>query len=38
VPFRLAGNLLFLSGLGPRRAIETTITGKAGAALTVEQG
>jgi enamine deaminase RidA (YjgF/YER057c/UK114 family) len=38
VPFRLAGNLLFLSGVGPRRADETMITGKVGAELTVEQG
>jgi len=38
VPFRLAGNLLFLSGVGPRRPDETMITGKVGADLTVEQG
>jgi enamine deaminase RidA (YjgF/YER057c/UK114 family) len=38
VPFRLAGSLLFLSGVGPRRADETMITGKLGADLTVEQG
>jgi enamine deaminase RidA (YjgF/YER057c/UK114 family) len=38
VPFRLAGNLLFLSGVGPRRADETMITGKIGADLTVAQG
>ena len=38
MPFRLAGNLLFLSGVGPRRADETMITGKVGADLTVEQG
>jgi enamine deaminase RidA (YjgF/YER057c/UK114 family) len=37
VPFRLAGNLLFLSGVGPRSADETMITGKVGADLTVEQ-
>jgi len=37
VPFRLAGNLLFLSGVGPRRADETMITGKVGADLTVDQ-
>jgi enamine deaminase RidA (YjgF/YER057c/UK114 family) len=37
VPFRLAGNLLFLSGVGPRRADETMITGKVGADVTVEQ-
>jgi enamine deaminase RidA (YjgF/YER057c/UK114 family) len=38
VPFRLAGNLLFLSGVGPRRADETMISGKLGADLTVAQG
>ena len=38
VPFRLAGNLLLLSGVGPRRADETMITGKLGADLTIEQG
>lgn len=38
VPFRLAGNLLFLSGVGPRRADESMITGKVGAEVSVEQG
>ena len=38
LPFRLAGNLLFLSGVGPRRADETMITGKVVADVTVEQG
>lgn len=38
VPFRLAGNLLFLSGVGPRRQDGTMIIGKVGADLTVEQG
>jgi enamine deaminase RidA (YjgF/YER057c/UK114 family) len=38
MPFRLAGNLLFLSGVGPRRHDETMITGKVGAEVTVEQG
>jgi enamine deaminase RidA (YjgF/YER057c/UK114 family) len=38
VAFRLAGNLLFLSGVGPRRPDETMITGKVGADLTVAQG
>ena len=38
VPFRLAGNLLFLSGVGPRRHDETMITGKVGADISVEQG
>jgi enamine deaminase RidA (YjgF/YER057c/UK114 family) len=38
VPFRLAGNLLFLSGVGPRRPDESVITGKLGAGLSIEQG
>ena len=38
VPFRLAGNLLFLSGVGPRHADEKMVIGKVGADLTVEQG
>jgi len=38
VPFRLAGNLLFLSCVGPRRADESMMTGKVGADLSVEQG
>jgi enamine deaminase RidA (YjgF/YER057c/UK114 family) len=38
VPFRLAGNLLFLSGVGPRGADGASITGKVGADLSVEQG
>jgi enamine deaminase RidA (YjgF/YER057c/UK114 family) len=38
VPFRLAGNLLFLSGVGPRRADGAMIAGKVGADLSVEQG
>jgi enamine deaminase RidA (YjgF/YER057c/UK114 family) len=37
VPFRLAGNLLFLSGVGPRRVDGTSITGKVGAEVTLEQ-
>lgn len=37
VPFRLAGNLLFLSGVGPRRADEAMMTGKVGAEVSVEQ-
>lgn len=32
------GNLLFMSGCGPRRADGTAITGKLGAGLGVEQG
>jgi enamine deaminase RidA (YjgF/YER057c/UK114 family) len=38
VPFRLAGNLLFLSGVGPRRADGSIITGKVGAELDVAGG
>jgi enamine deaminase RidA (YjgF/YER057c/UK114 family) len=38
VPFRLAGNLLFLSGVGPHRADGSMITGKVGAEVTIEQG
>ena len=37
VPFRLAGNLLFRSGVGPRRADGTSITGKVGDEVTLEQ-
>ena len=37
VPFRLAGNLLFLAGVGPHRADGTMITGKVGADISVEQ-
>ena len=32
------GDLLFMSGLGPRRGDGSSITGKLGAGLTVEQG
>jgi enamine deaminase RidA (YjgF/YER057c/UK114 family) len=35
VPFRLAGNLLFLSGVGPRQADGSMITGKVGAEVDV---
>ena len=37
VPFRLAGNMLFLSGVGPRHADGTSTTGKVGSVLTQEQ-
>ena len=37
VPFRLAGNLLFLSGQGPRGADGNTLTGKVGSEVTVEE-
>ena len=32
------GNLLFVSGMGPRRPDGTVVTGKVGAELTTEQG
>jgi len=38
VPFRLAGNLLFLSGVGPRHPDESMTSGKVGADLSIEQG
>ncbi len=37
VPYRLAGNLLFLSGVGPRQADGSIITGKVGTDVTVER-
>jgi enamine deaminase RidA (YjgF/YER057c/UK114 family) len=36
VPFRLAGNMLFLSGVGPRHTDGTSITGKVGATVGVD--
>ncbi len=38
VPFRLAGNLLFLSGVGPRHPNGSLTTGKVGTDVTIEQG
>jgi enamine deaminase RidA (YjgF/YER057c/UK114 family) len=38
VPFRLAGNLLFLSGVGPRQHDGGIITGKVGAGVDVARG
>ena len=38
VPFRLAGSLLFLSGVGPRQPDGSIITGKVGAAIDVARG
>jgi enamine deaminase RidA (YjgF/YER057c/UK114 family) len=38
VPGVRVGDLLFMSGLGPRRADGTMIQGKLGAGLTIEQG
>ncbi len=37
LPFRLAGNLLFLAGVGPHRADGTMISGKVGAEVSIEQ-
>jgi enamine deaminase RidA (YjgF/YER057c/UK114 family) len=37
VPFRLAGNMLFLSGVGPRNSAGVSVTGKVGQALTIDQ-
>lgn len=38
VPWRIGGGLLFLSGVGPRRADGSSITGLVGADLDVQQG
>jgi enamine deaminase RidA (YjgF/YER057c/UK114 family) len=38
VPWRIGGGLLFLSGVGPRHADGTSVTGVLGADLTVAQG
>jgi enamine deaminase RidA (YjgF/YER057c/UK114 family) len=38
IPYRLAGNLLFLSGQGPRDANGNNLTGKLGAEISVEEG
>jgi len=35
VPYRIGAGLLFLSGVGPRRADGTSVTGKVGAAIDV---
>jgi enamine deaminase RidA (YjgF/YER057c/UK114 family) len=35
VPYRIGGGMLFLSGVGPRRADGTSVTGKVGAAIDV---
>jgi enamine deaminase RidA (YjgF/YER057c/UK114 family) len=37
VPFRMAGNLLFLSGVGPRHADGTSTTGKVGLKLNTDE-
>lgn len=38
VPYRLAGNLLYISGQGPRDANGNSLTGKLGADIDVEEG
>jgi enamine deaminase RidA (YjgF/YER057c/UK114 family) len=38
LPYRWAGNLLYLSGQGPRRADGSTALGKLGRDVTVEEG
>ncbi|MGK7868838.1 RidA family protein [Falsiroseomonas sp. E2-1-a20] len=38
VPWRIGGGLLFLSGVGPRRADGSSVTGVLGGDLTVAQG
>ena len=37
VPFRLAGNMLYISGQGPRRPDGGRVTGKVGRDVTIEQ-
>jgi len=38
VPYRLAGNLLFLSGQGPRRSDGSFVVGRLGKDASIEQG
>jgi enamine deaminase RidA (YjgF/YER057c/UK114 family) len=38
VPYRIGGGLLFLSGVGPRRPDGSSMTGKVGAGVSVEEG
>ena len=38
LPYRLAGNLLFLAGQGPREEKGTALTGKLGADISVDEG
>jgi enamine deaminase RidA (YjgF/YER057c/UK114 family) len=38
LPYRVAGNLLFLAGQGPRAADGKMLTGKVGAEVTVDEG
>src|SRR5436853_5834108 len=38
LPYRLAGNLLFLAGQGPRAEKGAALTGKLGADISVDEG
>ena len=38
LPYRLAGNLLFLAGQGPRDKKGATLTGKLGADISIDEG
>jgi len=38
LPYRIAGNLLFLAGQGPRAPDGSSLTGKVGAEVSVEEG
>jgi enamine deaminase RidA (YjgF/YER057c/UK114 family) len=38
LPYRLAGNLLFLAGQGPRDEMGRQLTGKLGAEISIEEG
>ena len=38
LPYRLAGNLLFLAGQGPRDEKGNTLTGKLGAEISIDEG
>ena len=38
VPYRIGGGLLFLSGVGPRAADGSNVTGQVGGPVSVEQG
>ena len=38
VPFRIGGNILYLSGVGPRKADGAMTTGKVGAGVSIEKG
>ena len=38
VPYRIAGNVLYLSGQGPRDANGNNLSGKLGAEISIEEG